>query len=49
MAQFDILVLIYQSIIEYYVRTYFHLLNEVIIMELDINNMIIKEVGRNIA
>ena len=38
-----------ESLAEYYVRTYFHLLNEVMIMELDINNMIIKEVGRNIA
>ena len=38
-----------ESFAEYYVRTYFHLLNEVMIMELDINSMIIKEVGRNIA
>ncbi|MDP3043388.1 MAG: nuclease-related domain-containing protein [bacterium] len=38
-----------ESLAEYYVRTYFHLLNAVVIMELDINNMIIKEVGRNIA
>lgn len=38
-----------ESLAEYYVRTYFHLLNEVVIMELDINNMLIKEVGRNIA
>jgi|SRR3989338_1410473 len=38
-----------ESLAEYYVRTYFHLLNEVMIMELDISNMTIKEVGRNIA
>ena len=38
-----------ESLAEYYVRTYFHLLNEVMIMELDIKNMIIKVVGRNIA
>jgi len=37
-----------ESLAEYYVRTYFHLLNNVMIMELDINSMIIKEVGRNI-
>jgi len=35
-----------ESLAEYYVRTYYHLLNEVVIMELDIDNMTIKEVLR---
>lgn len=38
-----------ESLAEYYVRTYFHLLDGVMIMELDIKNMSIKEIKRNIA
>lgn len=33
-----------ESLAEYYVRTYYHLLDEVIIMELDIHNMTLKEI-----
>ncbi|MFA6099392.1 MAG: hypothetical protein WC750_00760 [Patescibacteria group bacterium] len=38
-----------ESLAEYYVRTYFHLLNGVVVMELDTNDMTIKEVKLNIA
>ncbi len=34
-----------ESLAEYYVRTYFHLLNKVTVMELDIDNMTIKEIA----
>ena len=38
-----------ESLAEYYVRTYYHLLNEVVIMELDIDNLNIREVKRKSA
>ncbi len=38
-----------ESLAEYYVRTYYHLLNGVVIMELDIDNMNIREVERIIT
>ncbi|MFA5778782.1 MAG: hypothetical protein WC947_01435 [Elusimicrobiota bacterium] len=34
-----------ESLAEYYVRTYYHLLDKVIVMELDINNMTLNRVG----
>ncbi len=36
-----------ESLAEYYVRTYYHLLDDVNVMELDVDNMTLKEVGRD--
>jgi len=36
-----------ESLAEYYVRTYYHLLREISVMELDTDNMTLREVERN--